>query len=94
MYAVGVMPLYPVGLLEVRVQFHLVGCGLGGGFADQLVHLVGGEVRDTDVADFIGLEEFFHGVPGLYESEGVSMDLLEHGVEEGEGIKTYVDVAQ
>ena len=59
------MPLYKVDLLEVGVELELVDGGLDGCLIKELAQLVGREVGDSNVSDFAGAQELFHGKPGL-----------------------------
>ena len=63
--AVVFVQLYPIVLLQVRVELELVEGGLDGRAADEVSQLVWIEVRDANVADFAGSEKLLHGVPCL-----------------------------
>ena len=52
-------------LLQVRVEFHLVGGGHDGGRGEEVGELGVGEVRDADCARFAVVEGLFHGLVGL-----------------------------
>ena len=50
------------------MSFELVDCRFDGGATDQVFELLGVEIGDTDVKDFAGHEELFHGVPCLEDT--------------------------
>ena len=52
-------------LLQVGVCFELVDCRFVFGYFDEIFEFLFGEVGDSDGFDLAGVEQLFHGCPGL-----------------------------
>ena len=59
------VPLYPINLLQVGMEFELMGVGLDGRSCDEVLQLFWAEVGDANFTDFACDKERFHSVPCL-----------------------------
>ena len=79
------VPLYEVGLLEIRMEFELVNSRLDGGLMKKLFQLMRREIGDANVANFAGFEEPLHGEPCL-------RNIVSTACETFEALESHVDV--